>query len=89
MKGGGFGFLGYIAVGVLGAVTGGFLFGWRYLKDEKLLALIVLMTAVLAVLQFGGVPNPVPNTLARIYAALCLLSPLLVLTTARRRRRPE
>jgi len=51
----------------------------RFLKNEKLLAAIVLMTVVLAILQFSGVPYQLLNMYARLYAAICIAAPNVLL----------
>ena len=52
MKGGGFGLLGNIIVGILGAVVGGFVFGLLGISVGGLLGSIVTATAGAALLLF-------------------------------------
>lgn len=52
MKGGGFGLLGNIVVGVIGAVLGGFVFGLLGISAGGLIGSIVTATAGAALLLF-------------------------------------
>lgn len=52
MRGGGFGLLGNIVVGILGAVVGGFVFGLLGISAGGLLGSIVTATAGAALLLF-------------------------------------
>ena len=52
MKGGGFGLLGNIVVGIIGAVVGGFLFGLLGLAGGGLIGSIVTATVGAVVLLF-------------------------------------
>jgi uncharacterized membrane protein YeaQ/YmgE (transglycosylase-associated protein family) len=52
MKGGGFGLLGNIVVGILGAVVGGFVFGLLGISAGGLIGSIVTATAGAALLLF-------------------------------------
>ena len=40
-------------------------------KEEKLIPMILVMTIVLAIFQFGGIPYPALNWYARAYAIVC------------------
>ena len=48
------------------------------LKEERPLQIMFLLTMVLAVLQFGGVPHVLLNWYARIYALVCIAITLVV-----------
>ncbi len=52
MKGGGFGLLGNIVVGIIGSVVGGFLFGLLGISAGGMIGSIVTATAGAAVLLF-------------------------------------
>jgi uncharacterized membrane protein YeaQ/YmgE (transglycosylase-associated protein family) len=52
MKGGGFGLLGNIIVGIIGAVLGGFVFGLLGISAGGLIGAIVTATAGAALLLF-------------------------------------
>ncbi|MDH3643008.1 MAG: hypothetical protein OES38_12980 [Gammaproteobacteria bacterium] len=64
---------------VVATSVAGLLFGWRFLRSEKLLPIIIVITVVLAILQFAGFPHPLLNWYARFYAGVCLVVPLMVL----------
>jgi len=53
--------------------------GWRYMKEEKLIQIIMIMTVVLAILQFSGIPYQALNWYARVYAVVCLAAPIIKL----------
>jgi len=53
MKGGGFGLLGNVIVGIIGSVFGGFLFGLLGLSTGGMIGSIVTATAGSVVLLFG------------------------------------
>lgn len=52
MKGGGFGLLGNIVIGIVGAVVGGFVFGLLGIKAGGLIGSIITATAGAALLLF-------------------------------------
>ena len=60
----------------------GILIAGRFLRTERLLIIIVAMTALLAVLQFSGRPFELLNWYARIYALVCLSAPLVYVARA-------
>lgn len=64
-------------VGTFGLV--GLLTASKSLKEDNLLIAIIALTVGLAVLQFGGVPDPLLNWYARLYALVCLAAPLVAL----------
>ena len=59
--------------------TIGAYYGWRYVKEEKLIPVIMIMTAVLAFFQFGGFTDQELNFYARVYAVVCLAAPVIVI----------
>ena len=69
-----------VLVGVTSLV--GILTAGRFLKKEGLLIIIVVMTALLAVLQFSRGVFEVLNWYARIYALVCLSAPFVYVARA-------
>ena len=57
----------------------GLLSSLKFLRDEKLLIAIIVLTIGLAVLRFGGVPEQLVNWYARFYALVCLAAPVVIL----------
>ncbi len=60
----------------------GLLSSLKFLRDEKLLIAIIVVTIGLAVLRFGGLPEQLVNWYARFYALVCLAAPVVVLAQA-------
>ena len=59
---------------------------YRRLRLEKPLIILFLLTLILAVFQFGGVPIAFLNGFARLYAGICIVIPLFVAGSALFRR---
>ena len=59
----------------------GFFTAKKFLKDEKLLGAIIVLTIGLAVLQFAF-PSQLLNWYARFYALVCLAAPVVVFAQA-------